>query len=105
MDERERGLHLVGAAAGAGVIGGVEDAVGGDEIGGAAAAKAAPVAGAAVVGEVIKTRRAGAEGEQVLAADGGVAAVIAFVFPAGGLAGFYVDGEAAVAVGDDLILH
>ena len=105
VDERERGLHLIGATAGAGVIGGVENAVGGDEVGGATAAKATPVAGATVVGEVIKPRRAGAKGKQVFAANGSVTAVVALVFPAGGLAGLDVNREAAVAVGDDLILH
>ena len=52
VDECQRRSVLERAGAGAGVVGGVQDAVGRDEVGGAAGPEAAEVAGAAVVREV-----------------------------------------------------
>ena len=99
MDQSERSLQLVGAIAGACVVGRVEDTVGRNEVSRTTGSKPAPVAGAAIVRQIVETRRSGTKGQQVFAADGGVATVVAPVTPACGLTGKDVQRESAVAIG------
>ena len=80
VNQGERGLVLVGTATGTCVIGCIEHSVGADEVGAAAGAEPPEVTGTTVSGEVKEPGGGRAEGHQVSAGDGRVAAIVAGAF-------------------------
>ena len=65
VDQRQRGLILVGTTARAGVIGRVEDAAGDHQIGGASRFEPAEVTGTRIGQQIVVTRGTTAKGQQI----------------------------------------
>ena len=67
MDQRQRRLVLIGAAAGPRVVRRIENSVGHDKVGRASRLKATQVARAAFAQQIVETGCPGPEGQQVFA--------------------------------------